>query len=98
MTDYNKYLAALKRDRTDVDYDRMYARILQRSSRQPWGRRLALAGALAVLLISFGLYFASGQVGWLASNNRGEDSLTAYVFEENGNIDGPVLDYILCDW
>jgi hypothetical protein len=94
MTDYNNYIARLKKEKTDVDYDRMFARVLQRSARKPCGMRLALAGALALLLIGFGLYFASGQNSRLASNTD-EDLLTTYVFDESENIDGPVLDYVL---
>jgi cobalamin biosynthesis protein CobD/CbiB len=95
--DYNKYISQLKRDRPEINYDRMFARILQRSSPKPWKPKLAVAAALAVFLVGFAAYFISGQSKQLASTDA-KDPLMAYVFEENENIDGPVVDYILCGW
>lgn len=86
---YEDYLKKLKGYQPPLEGERQWARISSRlEERRPVGR-LALAGALAVLLIGVGLYY----------NYRpaavGREALMAdYVFQQSSVEDNLLLQYV----
>ena len=89
MKEYEGFIRGIKEYQGKADYDRMYARIEQRIFRRRTGMRLALAGALALILFAFAVYFYYP----LGQASKGE-TLLSYVFERE-SVDGPLLDYVL---
>lgn len=91
MVDYSEYLNRLKKVKSEIDYDRMYACIQQRKRKVVLVKvGLSLAGALAVFLIALAGYFSSYQAG----NGR---EVIAYLYE-GGSINGsPLLAYVFGD-
>ena len=87
--DYKDYINKLKESGGEVDHDRMYSKIQGRISSQP-RVRLALAGALAMLIISSALYFNS------AIRSQNDEVFMSYVFEQE-SLDGPLLSYVFED-
>ena len=86
MREYEGFIKKMKEAEGKVDYSQMFSRIEQKIHAAP-KVRLTLAGALALLLISFIAYFA------LLSPQPNGDLLMSYVFEPE-EIDGPLLEYV----
>ena len=88
--EYNKYIGKLKARSSKIDFDQMEVGIESKIHLRP-KLRLAVAGALAILLIGFFSYLN------IASNLAANDDLImAYVFESE-SINGEVTDYIFDD-
>lgn len=85
---YNKYIDGLKKDPAAPDFNELYSRIERQAVVRPRAR-LALAGALAVVLVVFSVYF-------FQARQTGGEMLMSYVFEKE-SIDGPLLDYVFKD-
>lgn len=88
MNDYNEYLNKLKEYQVEADFDGLRHKIDQRVSRKTFGLRLALAGAVAVLLLGFTTYFY-----YPTEQASNEDALMSYVFEHD-NTNGPLTTYV----
>jgi hypothetical protein len=71
-----------------VDFDRMLSRVERRILRRRAGMKLALAGALALMLFAFASYFY-----YPTRQAANGGTLMSYVFEQE-SVDGPILDYV----
>ena len=89
MKEYEGFIAKIREDEGKADYDRLLSRIEMRVSRRRAGVGVALAGALAVMLLAFAVYFY-----YPGSQGSGNDVLMSFVFEQE-SVDGPLLDYVL---
>ncbi|MFH1684556.1 MAG: hypothetical protein ABIA67_06715 [Candidatus Margulisiibacteriota bacterium] len=89
MADYNEYINKLKKYESEADFDQLRSRLELRISKRAAQTRLALAGALVVLLLAFAAYFyyPTEQAG----NN--DDILMSYVFQQE-SVDGTLTDYV----
>lgn len=91
MREYERLIRKIREDQGRVDYDRMFLRIKERESRRGIGTRLALAGALTVMFLTFAVYCFYP----IRQTDNGE-VLMSYVFEQE-SVDGPLLDYVFGD-
>lgn len=94
MVDYNEYLRELKGLKADIDYDKNYGSIKGKLAARPSPLFLKtvfpLAGALAVLLIAFALFY-NLKIG------AGSDTIAGYL-EEGQSINGsPLMTYVFGD-
>ncbi len=96
MTDYNEYIESLKEHQVNIDYDQMYVRIKKRTGQAGYLPKFALAGALAVACLAIGLYLGAGQLTEVATRTV-DGSVMDYVFEDPGEVNGPVMTYVLYD-
>jgi hypothetical protein len=87
MISYDGYIDKLRKEPAPPDFDRLYSGVERKAVFRPRAR-LALAGALAIILLGFFSYF--GFQGRQAANG---DMLMSYVFEQDG-VDGLLLDYV----
>ena len=97
MTDYNEYIKSLKEHQVSIDYDQMYGRIKKKAGQGSYVPKLALAGALAVIMFAFGIYYGSSRDVQVASQTVDEPVMD-YVFEDSNDVNGPVMTYVLYDY
>jgi len=93
MNNYKEYINKLKGMEVRVDYGQLFAQIENKiAGKSIFGFprvSFAVAGALAVLLIGFAVYFSG-----LSSN---DDALMAYVFAPENGSDNVVMAYVFVD-
>ena len=89
MRSYDEYINKLKKSEFEANYDKMYAQIEDKIEQKAPRFKLALASAIAVLLISFALFY-----NYSAYYSEEGELLSSYINEQeeiNGNM---VFDYI----
>lgn len=92
MGTYEEYISRLKGVRVALDDSRMYPRIEAKIAGRSRRIRLALEGALAVLLIGFAIYF-----NFYPRMPGSEETLTEYVFQQNDLNGDQILNYVFMD-
>ena len=93
MISYEEYVKRIKAGTAPADFDGLY-RVIERkiAERQKLRAREALAGVMAVLVISLAAYFSYPIL--LGGNGQ----LLSYVFDQQPEVtDGPVIDYVFSD-
>jgi len=83
MDRYEKYIQKIKTADVNPDFDNLYSNIMTRAHKPNFRFDLALCGALAILLMSFGAYYKYNTQSINAADNVAE-----YVFQQdypNGN-------------
>ena len=92
MISYDDYIKKLKEGGGEPDYGRLYAGVNERitNSKRFSATRLALAGALTLMLFGFTFYY-----NYYSAS--GDSILMSYIMNGEGMGQGPVIDYIFTE-
>jgi hypothetical protein len=84
---YYNFIKELREHDLPANYQALFERIRQKTEKRVSEQRLALAGALAVLLIAVGLYF-----GFFRADSSA--SIMNYVFGYEEVNSSPIISYV----